>query len=275
MVAAVKPPTRPRLEPDELMFRWNNLPRESRVTLYVPDVDARQIVAAAASRNGPHVLTADDADTIICRVGDVSYVPVPGPRALNIPGLISIELPPTVTKGQVFTVTVHQVSGLPRKIIGSFQVTIPVHTAAAILPRETRKLSVLRYIGQSIPASNRWFKIWQRLLAEIGDRVSGLGGDPDKVQPSPTGDAGRGDGIPPEPGEEKPGAATGEISRILYDCLGHFEGFVVDTCEGEHRFKACHKGIEEVVLNACRGHLRITVWFGRDRNVKRISIDCC
>jgi hypothetical protein len=265
---------RPRLEADELMIRWNDLPRDSRVTLYMPDVDAREVVAAAASRNGPHILSAHDEDTIICRVGDVGYVPVPGPRALNIPGLISVELPPTVTKGQVFTVTIHQVSGLPRKIIGSFQITIPVRTAAEILPRETRKLSVLRYIGQSIPADNRWYEIWQRLLDQIGDRVGGLGGDPDKVHPSPTGEGRPGHEVPPEPGEDKLDAVTGKISHILYDCFGQFEGFVLETCDGEHTFRIRQRGIEKVVLKACRDHLQVTVWF-QESKVKRIAINCC
>jgi hypothetical protein len=181
------------------MIRWHDLPRESRVTLYMPTVDARQIVAVAATRNGPPILKAPDGETILCRVGDVSYVPIPGPRTVNIPGLISIELPPTVKKGQMFTVTVHQVSGWPRRILGTFQITVPVRTAAEILPREIRRLSVLRYIGQSIPTRNRWYKIWQRLLGQVGDRVRGLGGDPDKVYPSATGE-GRPDGNnPPAP----------------------------------------------------------------------------
>lgn len=266
---------RPRVTPDELLIRWNNLPRDSRVTLYMPDVDAREIVAAAAARNGPPVLASRDTDTIFCRVGDVSYVPIPGPRTLNIPGMISIELPPTITYGQVFTVTIHQVSGWPRRIIGSFQITIPVHTAVELLPKEIRKLSVLRYIGQSIPSDNRWFRIWQRLLGQLADRVRGLGGDPDQIDPSPTGE-GHPQGEPlPEPGEEEAGTVTGQISRILYDGFGHFEGFILETSAKEYRFKTCLAGIEKIVLKACRHHLQVKVWFGQKREVSRMAIDCC
>lgn len=274
-VAMVAPAgKRPRIEADELMIRWHNLPRDTRVTLYMPDVDVGQMVRAAAVRNGPPMLSAQDGDRIVCRVGDVSYVPVPGPRSLNIPGLISIELPPTVTAGQMFNVTVHQVGGWPRKVVGTFQIAIPVRTAALILPRETRRLSVLRYIGQSIPAGNRWYKIWQRLLGQIGDRVRDLGGDPDKVSPSPTGEGHPGAGIPPESGGENPDTTTGEVARILYDCFGRFEGFVLKTCAREHTYKACEHGIEEVVLRACRDHLRVTIW-SRQGDVKRVAIICC
>jgi hypothetical protein len=272
MLAMAVPPRRPRPEADELMIRWNNLPRDSRVTLYMPDVDTRLVVATAAARNGPPVLKARDGDTLICRVGDVSYVPVPGPRASNIPGLMSIELPPTVTNGQLFTVSVHQVSGWPRRIIGSFQITIPVHTAAEILPRETRRLSVLRYIGLTIPAGHRWDQIWQRCVGQVGDRVRGLGGDPDAVHPSPSGE-GRPD-IPPKPMDEKFDVVTGKVSRILYDCFGRVEGFVLRTCAGEHAFKTCERGIEEVTLKACRDNLQITVWSSQG-NIERIAIDCC
>lgn len=275
-VAAVAA-TFPRVEADELMIRWNNLPRDSRVSLYMPDIDAREVVAAAAARNGPPVLLWREADTLICRVGDITYVPVPGPRALNIPGLITIELPPTVTYGQVFTVTIHQISGRPRKIIGSFQITIPVRSAAEILPKEIRKLSVLRYIGQSIPAGNRWYKIWQRLLDQIGDRVKGLGGDPDTVYPSPTGE-GRPedeDQVPPEPGDDKMVTVSGEIAQILYDCFGRFEGFVLETCDREYRFDSCHRRLEKVVMKACRHQLQVAVSFDRKRKVRRIVVDCC
>ena len=285
--AAAAAAVRPRREPDELMIRWNNLPRDSRVSLYLPDVDARQVVAAAASRNGPPVLAAREADTVICRVGDVTYVPIPGPRALNIPGLITVELPPTVSTGQTFTISLHQISGLPRKVIGAFQITIPVTTAAQILPRETRRLAVLRHIGLAIPAGNRWRRIWDRLLDQVGDRVRGLGGNPDHVRPSPSGGEGPDDrpggGYPgdhpgghphdPETGDGRD-VATGRISRIVYDCFGGFEGFVLDTCDGSHTFWSCERGIETVALRACELRLRVSVWHTKGR-VARLAIVCC
>ena len=269
--------TRPRIENDELMIRWHDLPRDSRVAVYVPDVNVQQVAAVAASRNGPPVLTARDDNSLICKVGDVTYIPVPGPRAFNIPGLLSMKLPPTVVKGQKFTVTVHQVSGYPRRIIGSFQITIPVHTAAEILPREIRKLSVLRHIGESIPATNRWHLVWTRYLGEIADRVKGLGGNPDDIFPSPTGE---GHPTPPDtPDPQEPRFLTGKVIRLLYDCFGDFEGFVLETCEGEHTFRTCRKGIEEAVRKACRFGISVTVWFTftheRKVRIQRLALLCC
>jgi len=275
---------RPRREADELMIRWNNLPRDSRVSLYMPNVDARQVVAAAASRNGPPMLAAREADTVICRVGDVTYVPVPGPRVQNIPGLISIELPPTVTTGQRFTVSIHQVSGWPRKVIGAFQIAIPVTTAVQLLPRETRRLAVLRHIGLAIPAGNRWRKIWDRLLDQVGDRVRGLGGDPDAVRPSPSGGEGGPDEHPGDdgcPGGDKPphgddgrDITTGLVSRILYDCFGEFEGFVLETCSASQVFRSCERGVETVAFRACRERMKVTVWH-TGAQVRRLALGCC
>ncbi len=221
------------------------------------------------------VLTAREDNSMVCKVGDVTYIPIPGPRALNIPGLLSIELPPTVVKGQKFTITIHQISGYPRRIIGSFQLTIPVHTAVDILPMEVRKLSVLRHIGESIPTTNRWHHVWTRYLGEISDRVKGLGGNPDDIFPSPTGE---GRPIPPDTTDRN--FLTGRVIRILYDCFGSFEGFVLRTCEGEHIFRACGKGIEEVIYKACRYELVLTVWFTftpdkKGQQIKRLDIICC
>lgn len=267
---------KPRIENDELMIRWHNLPRDSHVSVYVPDVDVKQMVAAAAFRNGPPMLTAREDNSLICKVGDVTFIPIPGPRALNIPGLLSIELPPTIVKGQKFTVTAHQVSGYPRRIIGSFQMTIPVRTAVEILPREIRKLSVLRYIGESIPATNRWHPVWTRYLGQIEDRVKGMGGNPNDVHPSPTGE-GHPDSFPDPKGIQRD--LTGKVTRILYDCFGTFEGFVLATCEGEHTFRDCSKGIEEVAGKACRYNLSLTVWFSftnkKKVKIQRLALVCC
>ena len=262
-----------RVETDELMIRWNDLPADSRVRLFVPNVGMRLAVASGAARLGPPMLSALDDDTVLCRVGGVNWVPIPGPRALNIPGLLSIELPPTVKHGQRFNVSVHQVSGFPRRIIGAFQIAVVVSDVATILPLESRKLAVLRHIGQAIPANNRWHPVWLRLLGELGDHVRGLGGDPDSIQPSPHGDG----GFEPSPDKHDGQVVTGKVRCVLYDCFGEFEGFVLTSCEHEVRVKTCARGIERVAVRACRDGLSVAVTFDRERRerIERIAILCC
>ncbi|MEY2549071.1 MAG: hypothetical protein QOD64_1653, partial [Verrucomicrobiota bacterium] len=131
---------------------------------------------------------------------------------INYAGLLSVDLPTRVQRGQVFQVVVRQVTNAfgqappvillaaeavaerPkmqwRRVLGAFQLTIPVRTKTVLLEREERLLSVLRWIAEAIPSDNRWYPVFGRYLDQIGDRVTGFGGDPDQIPPSPQG-AGR------------------------------------------------------------------------------------
>jgi len=172
---------------DELMVRWDNVPRNSTATFYFPEVEADEILGLSALRQHPAVLSKVDNHTLACRLADITFIPLPGRRRGNLAGLMSLTLPPDVRTGQVYRLSVEQYSGVTQKTLGAFQMTIPVRADPEILPKEIRKLSVLRYIQQSIPNDNRWYPIFVRYLDEIARRVKGLGGDPDAVKPSPDG----------------------------------------------------------------------------------------
>ena len=58
-------------EQDELMIQWGGIPEDSEVTVYLPDLDAEAILAAAARRSGPQRLERVDVHTIRCLVSDV------------------------------------------------------------------------------------------------------------------------------------------------------------------------------------------------------------
>jgi hypothetical protein len=173
--------------PDELMVRWNNIPRKSTATFYFPEVLADEILALSALRQHPTVLTKVDDHTLACKLADITYIPLPGGRKGNMAGLMSVTLAPSVRTGQVYRVSVEQYSGITRKTQGAFQMTVPVKTDPEILPVELRKLSVLRYIHQTIPVANRWYGVFVRYIDQIARRVRALGGDPDSVKPSPDG----------------------------------------------------------------------------------------
>jgi hypothetical protein len=107
------------------------------------------------------------------------------------------------------THTVQQSSGVvypgrAHTMRGAFQFTIPVNTDPEILPTATRNLSVLRYIHETIPPANRWYPIFTRWLAALATKVTGLGGDPTKILPSPTGGDQPAPCHVPEPCEVKP-----------------------------------------------------------------------
>ena len=156
-------------------------------------------------------------------------MPVPQGVSL-VAGLLTVDLPATVRKGQVFKIVVRQVTTGPvsappsisqallreairvreeraaaaatgafieaatttfqsvtavaatpprkaRRVLGAFQITVPVHTADMILPDEQRGLAITRGILGTIPEENRWFLPFRRYVAQIADRVDALGGD--------------------------------------------------------------------------------------------------
>jgi Common central domain of tyrosinase len=176
-----------RLGPDELMIHWHNVPRDSQVKIYLPEANVDEILRLNALRQHPVVLEKLDAHTLGCKVADVTIIPLPSAPEGNLPGLLSLTLPPGIRTGQTFRLSAQQISGVQNKILGGFQMTIPVKDDPEILPSEIAKLAVLRYIQQSIPTSSRWHGISQRYVGEIAERVRGLGGDPDNVRPSPNG----------------------------------------------------------------------------------------
>lgn len=244
-----------RFGPDELMIRWNNLPRATKATLYVPEWDADTVLQLAATRQHPQVLHKVDAHTVAIDIGDVGFVPIPGSIQNSYAGLITLELPEGVRVGQVFHVDFHQYSRFPARFNGAFRLTIPVQTDEALLPVEIRHLALLRYIAQAQPFSSRWQPVFGRWLSGLAAKVRGLGGNPDQVPPSLTDPQ-----VPihPEPCEC---CATGKVCCLLYDCFGDFEGFVLSDCEREHRFHTREKAIEALVDRACRERTRLTVSF--------------
>ena len=171
------------------MIRWNNLPRSSHVTLYMPGVEQEVLRLAQQNYEAPQ-LERLDAQTIRCLPGDVTYVPLPSDRLENIPALLSIELPEGIRRGDEFNIVVHQVSGRPRRILGAFQLNVPVSDKTALLKQEEHRLSVLRHIFRSIPVGDRWHPVFARYLEQVAGRVSGFGGDPDSILASPDGSGG-------------------------------------------------------------------------------------
>ena len=259
-----------RLHPDELVIRWGNLPRDSHVTLYIPQVDVDEVLRYAARRPSPGNLEKAGPGEIRIKVTDVAYLPLPGPLAKNIAGLLTVQLPPTVTKGQTFKIVVRQVDGRRLKVVGTTQFDIHVRSAAEIRPRLERNLSVLRHIQKAIPQSNRWYPVFERYVGDLADRVRAMGGNPDMIEASPTG-SGKPVPVP------TPTTHTGKIYQLLYDCFGDFEGFILENCDERKRFKTCERGIEEVVRRACRDRSKVTILTDdrTDGRLLKIVIHCC
>lgn len=263
-----------RIMHDELVIWWKNLPSGASVDLYIPSVDVDEMLRLAGYRPSANPLEKVDAHTIRTTRRSVTYIPLPGGLTKLIPCLLSVQLPEGVTAGQEFRAVVQQYSGRERKVIGAVELRIPVRHKEAILPGELKKLAVLKYIKTKIPQSDRWFPVFERYVRYIGDRVRGLGGDPESVEPN--------NHVTTRPGPRRPrpdGEAQtfeGKVASLLYDCFGDFEGFVLDTCGERTIIKACEPAVEEVVRRACRERNKVTVYVSGSRSrLLQIAVHCC
>jgi murein tripeptide amidase MpaA len=292
--------------PDELMIDWGDTPKGSVASLYLPAVSADVVLGMAARMYTSHRLVRADAHTLQCKTGGITYVPIPPGANINYAGLLSVDLPATLERGRVFNIAVRQVTNAfgkvtpppppppqvriaarrkvtaaaavaPseiewRRILGAFQLTIPVKSKAALLVREERDLSVLRWIGQAIPHHSRWHPVFHRYLELIAGRVKEFGGEPTQILPSPTGEGAREHHRHEEPEHEKRMAFTGKIAGLIFDRFGDFEGFVLDTEDGERKFFSREQEMEELAERAWRERLRITVSAERDEPHRPLSI---
>lgn len=197
--------------PDELLVNWHNLPRDAEVTLFFSNVTTDQIetLATFVRRSRAPMERVDDR-TLRLTVANHTWVPIPGGIDENIPVLLSVRLPDTVVAGDRYRISMHQVEGRTRQVIGSVDFAIPVSKAELLVERETRLLSIMRHIGTTIPSTNRWHPIFSRYLAFLAERVDGLGGDSGSVHPNPDGS---GRPVGDTSGEPGPGGMAGDAIR--------------------------------------------------------------
>ena len=285
-------------KPDELMIDWGNTPQESSATIYLPQINSAEILEKAEDMYCKKRLEAVDEHTIKCHAGGITYIPIPRGIDITFPGLLSIDLPANVKYGQVFKVIVRQVTDASsrmtgaiayvaklygkaaqtlfrwRRILGTYQITIPVKSKEAILEREERKLSVLRWILKTIPKGNRWFPVFQRYVGQVEDRVQALGGNPAQIAASPSG-TWQVEGQPEQPSteEEQLLRFKGKVEGLIYDRFGDFEGFILETVEGrQQKFMNNEIRVLRIVRYAWIERVVVTVFVLRSQPHKPVTI---
>ena len=279
---------------DELMIDWGSVPDGSIARIYLPDTAPDEVLDLAKRLYRAGRLQRIDGHTLQCRAGGITYLPVPAGAQINHAGLLTFDLPAGVKQGQSFHAVVRQLTHIGRvakkppgggpdvvedvalttaaaagrlivweHVLGAFQVTIPISSRVLLLDDEVRLLSVLRWILTKIPQPDRWYLPFRRYVQEIGERVGGFGGDPGSVKPDPNGFPG---GLEPGglPGTHGRQGFTGKVSGILYDRYGDFEGFTLETADGEHRFRSREHMIEDIAVRAWRERTLIVVYVGAD-----------
>ncbi len=287
--------------PDELMIDWGRIPAGSVASIYWPQAPASEIVRLAILLYASDGFSVVDEHTVRFSVANrTTYVPIPFGTGPNFAGLLTIDLPEGVKKGGEFEVVVRRVRtrGTPqhptnapaqidaravrgstprdwRYVVGTFQVTIPVSTEETLLLPEENTLAIMKWRLQHTAATSRWHPVLERYVAYLAGRVTGFGGDPGTIVPSPT-------GVPLRPGKPSgPGApgraweeCTGKVCEVIFDCFGDFEGFVLDTCSARQRFFSREKQIGTLVLRACKERFVLSVFFapGGERRIRRLVV---
>ena len=281
---------------DELMIDWGSVPDGSVARVYLPDTAPDEVLDLPKRLYRAGRLQRIDGHTLQCRAGGITYLPVPAGAQIDHAGLLTIDLPAGVKQGQRFQAVVRQLTHVGRvarkpggggpdaaqnvalttaaaagrlivweQVLGAFQVTIPISSRALLLGDEVRLLSVLRWILTKIPQPDRWYLPFKRYVEEIGERVGGFGGDPGSVKPDPNGFPGGlepgGGGLPGVPGRR---GFTGKVNGILYDRYGDFEGFTLDTADGERLFLSREHTIEDLAVQAWRERTLIVVYVDAD-----------
>jgi hypothetical protein len=286
--------------PDEIMIDWLNVPTDQLAQIYLPAVSADEVLARASRLYPTHRLSRIDAATIGCLTGGVTYIPLPegSGDGANFAGLMQISLPAGIRRGQLYQVVVRQLTNAfgeaapppppppqvtaavnqpPllrwRKVLGTFQINIPVSTKELLLGREELRLSIFRWIAEGIPHYSRWWPVFRRYLELIAIRVSELGGDPTQIKPSPNGYG----GLPsPLPRPEEPHRLheyTGKVEALIYDHFGDFDGFMLELHDGAtRRFDSREGEIEELVREAWEDRIVTTVVVSTEHRHRPLSI---
>ena len=276
--------------PDELMIDWNNTPAGT-ATIYLPAVAANDLIATADRLYPIHKLSREDDHTVRCKTGGITYIPIPSGGPVNFAGLLTVDVNASGRRGETFNVVVRQLTNAfgkqpppppPRlqsktaaavkpeavvvkqiewrRVVGAFQLSIPVRNKEALLLREERDLSSLRWIAKAIPHASRWYDVFHRYLKLIGGRVGSFGGDPGTIEPSPGGD-----GVPHhkrhhhDHGRGHEHAFTGKVASLIFDGFGDCIGFVLEMEHGERHFYSREGEIERLAERAWRERLRLTV----------------
>jgi hypothetical protein len=289
---------------DELMITWGTTPAGSTASIYLPGASASDIVALADAMYPYHTLSIRDPYTITTPTGMMTFVPIPRGAGL-IAGLLTVDLPAGIRHGDLHSIVVRQLTDMRqfpgnlgfnpkrsprgarttrraarrqpgilewRRVLGAFQINLNITTRQDLLLPEEHRLALFKSIADGVLPENRWYPVMQRYVLQLGTRVTGFGGNPAKIPPSPTGTIpGERDGHGRD--HDKENRVTGKVVGIAFDHFGDFEGFVVETEEAEfRRFHSRERRVLELVSRALEDRLLVTVIREREGHGEMRSI---
>lgn len=104
------------LPPDEFLLEWSKaIPNGTYLNIHVPSWNAQEVVDLADQFYARHEIRAIDSHTIEIPGGGVRYVPIPQSLQRQT-GVLSVQLPLGVRKGERFDLSVQQVTNRQRVV---------------------------------------------------------------------------------------------------------------------------------------------------------------
>jgi Pro-kumamolisin, activation domain len=271
---------------DELMIDFGELPRASKAAIFLPGIDAAEVLELAAEMYPSTRLTPADAHTLLCPAEGAAFIPIPRGGSTNFVGLLTVDLAPGVRKGEAYTIVARQITtyatdldapqrgadanarapGFQRRILGSFQITVPVATKEELLAPAEQLLAIMRWVTQGKPPGDRWTPVLDRFLKELAERVEGFGGEPSKIAPSPI-------GFVPQPGPPVAVSYTGKVKALRYDRFGDFDGFILETLRGrEIKIPTREPPVERLAERAWRERILVTAHVAAHEHDRLVSL---
>jgi hypothetical protein len=129
-----------------------------------------------------------------------------------------------------------------------------------VAPKETllrpaeELLAIMRWIGATKPATDRWRPVFGRYLDQLADRVRGFGGDPASSPPSSSG------ALPPPPAGHN-------------DRFGDFHAFILATEHGDAlTVRSREAAVERIVDRAWRERIRVRLTLTDDEHRHLLAI---
>ena len=147
---------------DELAIFWNNLPKDSKVTLFLPGANVEEIFNFRNLRHAPGTVQIVDSNTLRLFPEGTTYLPIPAFWGENMAGMFRVKLPPGIKKGQRFRVDVLQMRADEARTLGGFQLNIQVEKAHDLWEAENRTLELFHKRLSLTPNHDRWQPIVAR-----------------------------------------------------------------------------------------------------------------
>lgn len=147
---------------DELVFFWNNLPKNAVAEVYLPGVAVTEIFNYRNLRHAPGTVQIVNENTLRLFVDEITYLPIPPFYGDNLAGLITVQLPEGIKKGQRYKVDVVQMRADEARTLGGFQLNIQVEKALEIVHQERNWLELFHRRLSITSKNNRWFPVLQK-----------------------------------------------------------------------------------------------------------------